>query len=506
MMHSGKKLRVSVLAAAICLLFSAAAFAQQIRFPDFTSIANLQLNGVAMQATYQSKSVLRLTKGNDPNNNVFHPEASSVFFNLKQPISMGFTTYFSFTMHNPTTTVGPGDGFSFLIQNSSSTDSTMGASGAGLTALGAGSVLAGAGGLGYAGISNSLAVEFDVNQDAWDPNSNHVAVQSCGTNFNTPVHIPGLFTIGQNTHVSSCLVSPSAITSNINMLADGTLHQVVIEYDPPSSKYPNGALMVWVDPQLIKGTHTAKSTSPPVINIPFTIAGLNLDGGSAWVGFTASQSQKETVQDINEWEFTPHQATSVQQPIPNGGIPNTFTFGGHDAVVTYPVGTNGNGLYMTVLATPTDPTTFQQTRLVNTQFSNESCVTYLETGGNCVVYSVTCQLSDKVTQTPCPSELEDTIALSTSYYTANGVTPTNADFLKADPIGSNNWISICNPPNSMPPCYDPNTFDGTTSGKGHDLSDLVATYLPGHPVAAAHQQSVAEPRTQVFIKPKEAGK
>jgi hypothetical protein len=194
------------------------------------------------------------------------------------------------------------------------------------------------------------------------------------------------------------------------------------------------------------------------------------------VGFTASQSNSATVHDILEWEYTPHTPTVVQKLIPNGGVPNPFLFGGHDMVVTYPVGTDGGGLFMSVLATPVDRATFYRSRLQDTQFKNEACITYLETGGNCIVYSVTCQLPDRVTDTPCPSEAQDTIALSTSFYTADPVTLDNADFLKTDPIGSNNWISICNPPDTQPPCYDPNVFDGTTSGKGHDLSDLVATF------------------------------
>ena len=65
------------------------------------------------------------------------------------------------------------------------------------------------------------------------------------------------------------------------------------------------------------------------------------------------------------------------------------------------------------------------------------------------------------------------------YFTSEPVTNDNADFLKTDPIGSNNWITICNPRGDNPlPCYDPNTLDGTTSGKGKNLSDLVATFNP----------------------------
>ena len=481
-------------ACVLTLLLVSVATAQQIRFPDFSSLANLQLNG-ASQANWQAQKVLRIGKGSDPANQG-HPDATSSYFTLKQPVASGFFTYFSFQMHAPTSNAGRGDGFSFLVQNSSSVDTTMGASGVGLTAVGAGRLASGAGGLGYAGIGNSLAIEFDISHNDWDPNGNHVAVQSCGTGYNTPVHLPGTYTIGQNTNVTSCLVSPSAITANA--LADGNTHYGVIQYTPPGTN-GSGNLQVWVDPTFIQGTHTPNSA--PIINIPYTITALNLDSGSAWVGFTASQSSKATVQDITEWEFTPYMTTQVQEQIKNDGSTNTFTFGGHVAKVTYPMGSETDGDYMTVTATPTDRNTFYQNRLKGTQFQNETCITYLETGGQCMVYSVTCQASDMTTTVDCPLGLLGPILLSTSYYTADPVTNDNADYLKADPIGSNNWISICNPPGDNPPCYDPNVFDGTTSGKGHDLSDLVATFMVfAHPT---HQSGlVAEPPKPVATEPR----
>ena len=46
---------------------------------------------------------------------------------------------------------------------------------------------------------------------------------------------------------------------------------------------------------------------------------------------------------------------------------------------------------MTVVATPVIADLFHNTRLVGTPFVNEQCVVYLQTGGNCIVYSVTCQ-------------------------------------------------------------------------------------------------------------------
>ena len=494
-MQSGINAPRVLFAAMIVSLCFTTAGAQQIRFTDFSSIANLQLNGSAHQATWQNQDktlkVLRLTDG--PESAAGNPEASSVFFEVKQPLNKGFTTYFEFAMHSPTSESGPAEGLVFLIQNSSKTDSTMGATGAGITALGAGADPSQFGAMGYAGIYNSLAIEFDIAAQSWDPTSNHVAIQSCGSNVNTPVHLAGTYIIGDNHNVTSCLLNndTSAITSNIGKLADG-IHQVVIEYRP-------GGLQIWLDPEFIKGTHTPKS--PPILKRPYTIDGKNalvLDSGKAWVGFTASQSDQATTQDILAWEFTPHTATSIQQVINNNGQTNTFTFGGHDQAVTYPAGSNPNGLLMTVTATPTSSAALNAR--IQTVFPNEQCVTYLGTGGNCVLYSVTCQDPNTHQTVTCPKVTPPPfIALSTSYFTTVSISDANADYLKADPNGSNNWVSICNPPGSNPPCYDPNTSDGTTNGKGQDLSDLVATFTPTG--QQGERPSVAEPPKPVATEP-----
>jgi len=494
-----------------CAVFTAAfllvgvASAQQVRFfPDFTSVANLQMNG-SHQATWNSQNVLRLTDGNLSSNS--HQESATTWFTIPQQVNLGFTTYFAFQIHNANC-CNPGDGLAFVVQNSSSTDRSYGAIGAGITAWGVSG-----GGMGYAGIPNSLAVEFDTLNNVWDPSSNHVAVQGCGTNTNGPVHIPGTFTIGSNTHVTSCLVA-SGLNSNIPHLgvtcagttcADGSVHQVVVEYTPPANLNGSGTLMVWIDQPFIPGTHTPcpnnRVAGCPVaavtsINIPYNIdnsfssTGISLAGGtSAWVGFTGSQTNTPQAEDILAWEFTPHAAAQVQQVIPPGGTEAHYTFGANDTGVTYFPGfvnqggcdgmqPNGVQCLMTVAATPTPRNVFYQQRLVGTPFFNEQCVVYLGTGGNCIVYSITCQNSSNPTlNVTCPASLPNTcnnigdqgcIIFETSFYTSDGLTPQNADYIKTDPIGSNNWVSIFQ-------SYQPNVFDGKTTGTSGTPSDFVAT-------------------------------
>ena len=463
----------------ILILMVATSVGQQIRFTDFSTTNTLQLNGSSHPATYQGNHVLRLTDG--PLSPIaYNPQQSSFYFKSAQPLTSGFTTWFEFQVHNPAVCCQPGDGISFIVQNSTATDPTYGARGSGLTAVGAYN-----GGVGYAGINNNLAIEFDIQANAWDPNSNHVSVQTCGPNTNTPVHLPGVYTIGQNHDVTSCLLSANAINTSVPPIGvncttgrcqDGIVHQVVIEYDPPAQGSQMGVLEVWLDPTFIPGTHTPQPNSPPVINVPYNIifsnsnqTGLNLANGAAYVGFTGSQPVMSTAQDILAWEFTPHSALTITQTIPPGGTENDFIFGGYEQAVTYPTGfTNPQGIEMTVVATPWNRNTFYLQRLLGTQFSNETCVVNLETGGNCIVYSVTCQLPNGQ-PIACPSESQPTIAICTQFYTADPITQNNADYLKADPIGSNNWASIFTSFTTRP-------IDPVVGGRGTGFSDLVATF------------------------------
>jgi hypothetical protein len=360
--------------------------------------------------------------------------------------------------------------------------------------------------MGYAGINNNLAVEFDTQGNAWDPNANHVSIQSCGPNTNTPVHLPGVYTIGQNNNVTSCLLTQNAINTSVPNIGvncatgrcqDGAIHQAVIEYTPPAPNQNFGTLQVWLDPTFIPGTHTPMPNSPPIISVPYNVVfsgsnstGLNLDSGAAWVGFTGSQPVTGQVQDILAWEFTPHTPLNIIQTIPPGGQENDFIFGGYELAVTYPNGfQNPNGIQMSVLATPVNRNTFFTQRLLGTQFANESCVVNLETGGNCVVYSVTCLTAGGQPIT-CPSEPDPTIAMCTQFYTADPINANNADYLKADPIGSNNWQSIFTG-------FQQNLIDPIVSGRGTNFSDLVATFRRNGSASEAGRGSLesAIPRT-----------
>jgi hypothetical protein len=433
------------------------------------------MDGSAHQATYGGAKVLRLTDGY-PGIGATHPETSASWFALQQKVNSGFTTYFKFQIHTAAICCSPADGFAFVIQNSST------------SALGSGF-----GGLAYAGIPNSVAVEFDTFQNSWDPSANHVAVQSCGTQPNSAMHN------------GNCLVA-SGINSNIPHLgvtcgtstcADGTPHEVVIEYTPPTSGIGNGTLVVWIDPTFITGTHTPIPSAPKAINIPYNIdngqnpQGISLAGGtSAWVGFTASQTNDPQAHDILAWTFTPHVSTQVTQVIPPGGTTANYVFGVHDMGVTYFNTYTNNGCdgitpndpcQMTVIATPVARSVFYNSRLKNTPFANEQCVQYLETGGNCIVYSVTCHAtSNPNVNVECPKtnactlgDFANCITFTSSYTTSDPVTTQNADYLKCDPA-LDNCSTI--PWHSIFVSFDPLVFDGKNTGTSGSSSDFVVTF------------------------------
>jgi Legume lectin domain len=461
--------------------------AQQIRYlPDFTGLSSsehLQFNGSSL-APYNSQVVLRLTPSPISN------PATSTYFKVPQPVTQGFFTYFTFQMHQPTMCCNPGDGFAFVLQGATATDPTQGASGSGLTAVGSSM-----GGMGYSGMNNSLAVEFDILGNPWDPNDNHIAIQTCGaTQFNSPVHEPGTYTIGNNNDITSCLLSQSAINTNLasvlgptcseDSCTDGPVHQVVIQYTPPTGQQ-QGLLQVYLDPPFQPNSHVPAIGAPTVLSVPYNLlySASNPLGlvpsnvNQLYVGFTAAVENGGTTTDILNWEFTPQAPVQITLPIANGGVENDFTYGAHQLGVTYPSDfsncqPNGPCILMTVTATPVNQQTFYMQRLQGTQFANETCIPYLQTGGNCVVYTVTCQENGQ--QVTCPQELEtDDIAICSQFELSQSNSQITTDFLSADPIGSNNWCSIWT---SFDQYEDP-----VMGGKGTGFSDIVATLSPTGP-------------------------
>ncbi len=171
----------------------------------------------------------------------------------------GFDASFAFQITNPGgggATPGA-DGLAFVIQGESA------------NALG-GSAQE----IGYGGISDSLAVEFDTyeNDDYGDPDKNHISVHTNGA--------------GQNSGDEALSIGR---TSDIPDLQDGKVHNVTLSYTV-------GHLKVFID-----------DASKPVLDLNVVLSNiLPLANGKAWVGFTAGTGSSYQNADVLSFEFQSH--------------------------------------------------------------------------------------------------------------------------------------------------------------------------------------------------------
>ena len=167
---------------------------------------------------------------------------------------------FSFQITDPRD--GGADGLAFVIQNRRP-----------------GLLGGGGGGLGYDGIPNRLAVEFDTwrneghelgETEEGDPNDNHISVHTGGTGANS-AH--GSYSLGH--------------TTGIPDLSSGEIHPVVLVYDP-------GWLEVWIG-----------DGDQPVLSVGVDLAELLdlRDGERAWIGITAATGLSSQNHDILRFRF-----------------------------------------------------------------------------------------------------------------------------------------------------------------------------------------------------------
>ena len=202
--------------------------------PDYSggfADATLYLNGGASI----SGSALLLTDGGGK-------EGRTAYYS--SPINVqSFTTAFVFQLTNANA-----EGFTFCIQNSGS--SALGAQG---------------GGLAYAGIPKSVAVKFDLYNNAGEGSDS-----------------TGLYTGGANP------VTPSTDLSSTGIdLHNGDPINVTVSYD--------GTTLTLTETDL---TNNATATQKYQVNIPQQVG-----GDSAFIGFTAGTGVLTATQEILNWSF-----------------------------------------------------------------------------------------------------------------------------------------------------------------------------------------------------------
>ena len=248
--------------------------------PDFRNSAEIAFNSAAKL----KDSVIRLVPAL---NNL----AGSIFY--KQPITInsGFSTEFSFRFSNGYNDVPDGspdgaDGIAFVVQANNS--GYYGKNG---------------GGLGYSGIPNSLAVEFDSyndDNDLGDPDGSHVAVFSNGKLPNS------------SNHRTSALLGCS---SKIPLLkADSTTYYGKIEYLPIEKR-----LNIYCDNS---GLYKVPVLSVDSIQLSKL---LNLiDGSKAYAGFSSATGASYQNTDLISWSFCSKKGNGIQSEAeqPPSSVPN----------------------------------------------------------------------------------------------------------------------------------------------------------------------------------------
>jgi Legume lectin domain len=295
-----KKVRVlAPLALLGCLSFATqpARAQQPLSFPNFNSTDGLTLNGAAVVASNGNANVLRITPATGT-------AVGSAWTTNTVPLKAGFTTTFTFQFTQQGG-LGGADGIAFVVQNSSAGAGYIDSSIGGSVGYGDDDVEANPG----TGVTNSIAVEFDTFTNGWDPNNNHVSIQSCFDGSNSQHHDKICLT-GQHAGSSPTLALNSTILSaqGIN-LSDGAPHTAVITYSLPCAGCLNFSVNL---------------DGKPVAAVPFDLASLGGLGANddAYVGFTASTGGGFENQDIISWNFS---AQTITQPV-SQGQPNTFSF------------------------------------------------------------------------------------------------------------------------------------------------------------------------------------
>jgi hypothetical protein len=237
--------RTIILVAAMSLGVSLSASATTISYTNFSSTAGLQLNGNAAAAVDDSnRNVLRVTPS-------LGGQSGSAFSTSAVTLGsdVSFSTKFSFNINHPFG--GGADGLVFVVQTVSNTAG------------------GGGGGIGYAGLPNSVGIEFDTwNNGSGDNNSdNHVGID-----------------INGNT-------SSAALNTTLPVILDS-----------------GEDLFAWIDyngaTDLLEVRLSNADSRPLTSLLSYTVDLVSVLGTpNAFVGFTSGTGAAGANHDVISWEF-----------------------------------------------------------------------------------------------------------------------------------------------------------------------------------------------------------
>ena len=436
---------VVVICCFVCLGSQSLHAQQGFSFPNFSTSAGVQPKGNAAVTSNGTAQVLRVTSNS-------LGEVGSAWYTTPFPLAKGFITTFKFQISG-SNTPQPGDGFAFLIQNGCFGEGNCGASALAPTIGGS---------LGYDGLTNSVAIEFDTfaNPGFSEVSNDELGVQSCGAGANTPNHTAGSCASHASPNFGQTDLSTSSPTAI--QLADGAVHTATISYSPPSfcGEFACPNLVVVIDGE-------------QVLSKAFDLGTLGLDANDdAFVGFTSATGGAggfDDNHDILSWNFSPYQQTGT---LGGPGTTTTFTFNTDTYKITGV--TNHGGEQVTVTAVPVAKSAFPTL----TSFPTETCVPYgdYSSGGvdTCVEFQVNCQVSATDT-TPC----NFLYLLATGYDLPADLSGGigGPDFLVAH--GVDCVLTSSSMVQSIFLSYQATVKDPTTRGGSLGPSCFVATYTPG---------------------------
>ena len=280
-----------------------------LAFADVIPLSSLNLEGTS--ALLSPTGPLRLTPDYDTNtdshgNPIGAAPAGAAWTTTTYDIAHPFSVNFTFQMSDPCLSPLPacvndnghgGDGIAFLIQDSTSTGAY--GSGFGDTALGLG-----AGGMGFMGINDSVAVMLDTYQNSspdyyGDPSNNYIGVNTQGTGTNVPHHFCD--SAGQLTadpSIGSDITLPCTTNPELGMTGYGGVPALPEDIDTGvhdiEITYTGSMLDIYLDSALVLAVSVDLSTE--------------LQTNDAFFGFTAGTRFAYQNQDILSFSTAPEPA------------------------------------------------------------------------------------------------------------------------------------------------------------------------------------------------------
>ena len=285
--------RMLGLAAAIAISATAGARADAISFTDFsTAGTTMDLRGSATTVATPGGTVLSLTQASQSQ------QAGSAF--VATPFTLGaggaFSAQFQFQV-TPGSTGGPADGFTFVLANLLSSTAPLDPGG----------------NLGYYGLTNSVAVEFDLYDNGIAPldkggtndtNDNHIAIDVNGQLNDLATGSP--YGVGNN---SAWPCSSSVASDNpFGCMANGDIWTVKLGYG-------NGLFSV-------AASDGGQYPSLVIDNFPIDLT--SSVGQTPYIGFTGATGGVTSTQDILNLNVTSDQTYS---PVPEPGSLALFATG-----------------------------------------------------------------------------------------------------------------------------------------------------------------------------------